>query len=165
MAMTRQTKTQKSRQRGFTLIELMISLAVLGVIVGIAMPSMRAIILNQRVRSVAFDLASSMLYARSEAGKRDTTVNVAQAAAGWQDGWVTSVDGGGPVVAQRDGFADISVTANYATIGYLPNGRVAAAAGAPSPLFTVSTTDTNFLFDITPRCVGITLSGKVTNQC
>jgi type IV fimbrial biogenesis protein FimT len=156
------TLTPAARHSGFTIIELMITVAVLGIIVGLAVPSMRAYILNQRVRSVAFDLAASLLQARSEAGKRNENVSITQAPGGWQNGWTITLNDGS-VVARRDPFQDIAITANYVTLIYQENGRV-LGAGA-SPLFTVSTTDSSYLISISPRCVGVTLSGKVTNQC
>jgi len=152
----------KLKQQGFTIIELMITVAMLGIILGLAVPSMRAYILNQRVRSVAFDLAASMLQARSEASKRNENVTISMAPGGWQNGWnITLADGS--VVARRDPFSDIAITTTYNNVVYQDNGRI-VGAGAP-PLFTVTTTDSNYLISISPKCVGITLSGKVTNQC
>jgi type IV fimbrial biogenesis protein FimT len=55
------------KPRGFTLIELMITLSVLGVLVAIAGPSMYDFVLTQRLRSINAQLVTDLQFARSEA--------------------------------------------------------------------------------------------------
>ena len=90
---------------GFTLAELMIAIAVLGIILGIAVPSMQSFILNQRVRSASFDLTSDFLFARSEATKRNANVTIAANGGSWQNGWIVSA--GGVTLKQRDIIRDL----------------------------------------------------------
>ena len=54
-------------QRGFTLIELMTTIAVLVVLALVAMPSFRQFVANQRVRNASFELMSALTLARSQA--------------------------------------------------------------------------------------------------
>jgi type IV fimbrial biogenesis protein FimT len=63
--------------RGFTLVELMVVLAVLGVIVVLAAPSLRDFILTQRLKSINAQLVTDLQFARSEAIARRTWVRVA----------------------------------------------------------------------------------------
>ncbi|MFT3907234.1 MAG: GspH/FimT family pseudopilin [Steroidobacteraceae bacterium] len=58
------------RQNGFTLMELMITLALAGVILALAVPNMGVFIKNNRLTSAANDLLHSLQVARAEAIKR-----------------------------------------------------------------------------------------------
>jgi type IV fimbrial biogenesis protein FimT len=60
--------------RGVTLIELMIGLAILGLLITMGMPSMGAWLANSRVRSAAEGLQVGLTLARSEAMRRNQNV-------------------------------------------------------------------------------------------
>lgn len=64
------------RRRGFTLIELMVAVAVLAIVVSLAAPSFRRFIETQRVRAVNSQVVTDMQFARSEAASRNTKVRV-----------------------------------------------------------------------------------------
>lgn len=63
-------------QRGFTLIELMITLAVMGVLVTLAAPSFYDFILMQRLKAASQQLVTDLQFARSEAASRNQLVRV-----------------------------------------------------------------------------------------
>lgn len=63
-------------QRAFTLVELMIAIAVLGVILTLAAPSFRDFILMQRLKGIHAQVATDMQLARTEAASRGLMVNV-----------------------------------------------------------------------------------------
>jgi type IV fimbrial biogenesis protein FimT len=68
--------------RGFTLVELMVTLAVAAVLSMLAAPSFSAMYSNLRVQGMASELAADLQYARSEAVRRRADVQLASDADG-----------------------------------------------------------------------------------
>ncbi|WP_444914810.1 GspH/FimT family pseudopilin [Microbulbifer sp. TRSA007] len=89
------------KQYGFTLIELMTTLVVLAVLVGIAVPSFKDMINNSRSVALAEDLAGALNFARSEAVRRGGRVSICASTNGascgaadtWNQGWIVFADG------------------------------------------------------------------------
>lgn len=88
------------RQHAFTLVELMVTLAVLGISLMIAVPSFLSITRTNRSATETNALVGALNIARSEAAKRSTTVSVCTsnngaacaAGIGWNNGWIVFVD-------------------------------------------------------------------------
>ena len=101
------------RAGGFTLIELVITVTLLGVLLSIAVPGMRQLTLNQGVKSAAFDLFSALEYARSEAIKRPSETVTLKAGANsdgaWSTGW-RLLDGSGTKLRSWSVASNISVS-------------------------------------------------------
>lgn len=72
--------TANRRQRGFTIIELMITITLVAVLASIAAPSMRVYVLNNRLSSAAQEYLRTLQTARSEATKRQRNVVVCPSA-------------------------------------------------------------------------------------
>ena len=66
----------KRRNRGFTLLELMVVLIVVGILLGIAVPGMTDFIRNSRMTAAANDLVGALTFARGEAIKRRAPVTL-----------------------------------------------------------------------------------------
>ena len=68
--------TQLRRLQGFNIIELMVTVAIVGVVALIAIPNLNNLVENQRVRAAANDLATAVSLARSEAVRDSTDMRV-----------------------------------------------------------------------------------------
>jgi type IV fimbrial biogenesis protein FimT len=70
----------RRRHSGFTLLELMFTIAVLGVLLGLAVPNFRDFLRNARLTSVSNDLLVDINVARTEAIKRRAVVTLCSSA-------------------------------------------------------------------------------------
>jgi type IV fimbrial biogenesis protein FimT len=85
---------------GFTLIELMVTLAVAAIVLSIALPSFNASMLNNKSNALGEDFNTALNYARSEAIKRSARVSICSSddginclgAADWKKGWMVFLD-------------------------------------------------------------------------
>lgn len=85
--------SRRRAARGFTLIELMVVLALVGILITLAAPSFLQFQRNSRLRTVSSSLMSAINAARSEAMKRQKfTFVVPNKDGGWNAGWVVYVD-------------------------------------------------------------------------
>lgn len=86
------------RSHGFTMIELMVTLAVFGILLAVGVPSFNNFMVNARTSALTNDFTSAVNLARSEAVKRATQVTVCPSEDGtecsgaWTDGWIAIVD-------------------------------------------------------------------------
>jgi type IV fimbrial biogenesis protein FimT len=67
------------RQAGFTIMELMITVALAAVLLGVGIPSFRAIMANNRLTTSSNDFVSAINFARSEAIARNIPVTFCRA--------------------------------------------------------------------------------------
>ena len=75
------------RGRGFTLVELMITLTMVAFLSVIALPSFTKMIKNNRLTTKANDFILVLNLARSEAVKRGTSVTLTANGGNWGTGW------------------------------------------------------------------------------
>ncbi len=138
---------------GFTLVELMIVVAIAAILAVLAAPSFTQVIEGQRVRSAGTDLNIAMNRARSEAIKRNTLVILSPKSAGnWANGWQIA-DPTNPTVLLEDHDALSNLTATGPTnVAYMSSGRV---QGSTAPTIQISG-----VYPSTMRCVTVILSGE-----
>jgi prepilin-type N-terminal cleavage/methylation domain-containing protein len=96
------------RQQGFTIIELMITVALIAIIAGIGIPSFRDMLASNRVVSSINEFHTGLRLARIEAVKRNDTVvfcasaDQASCNGGWGDGWIIYHDSNSDGVVDAD---------------------------------------------------------------
>lgn len=111
--------------RGFTLLEMMVALAVLAILAVVGIPSFNSARLSSQLSSSANEFVATVQVARSEAIKRNRSVTLCASADGescgsgddWQDGWI--------VTFQPVGSSGIEVVARHSA---LPGGWTVAEA-------------------------------------
>jgi type IV fimbrial biogenesis protein FimT len=126
--------------RGFTLVELLVTIAVAGVLLAIAVPNFAELMRNNRSEASANELVAALNVARVEAVKRGKRVSLCPSANGtscsgtaWQSGWIVFVDGAA------------SDTTSTATVGTLLNRRTAMSTGATATATGTATVTANFI--------------------
>lgn len=142
------------RSRGFTLVEMMVVVLILGVLAAIAAPNMTVMIRNQRLKNAAFDIYSALNLARSEALKRNRTVTLTPNSGNWANGWVAK-DSANNVVQTQSGWTNISIS-GPSTIAFNTAGRANAVT-------QMSVTATGAV-DSSQRCITLELSGRATSK-
>ncbi len=80
------------QNRGFTLIEAMVALAMLAILASIATPGFTQMIHAQQLRSASIDLALAFTTARHEAITRQRPVLIDNGDGEWANGWRIFVD-------------------------------------------------------------------------
>ena len=141
------------RAHGFTLVDLVIAIAIGAILLSLAAPSFSSFIASQRASTAAVDLYAALDAARSEATKRNTNVTLAPGSGGWKNGWViadpllsgVNVLDHGPVVG--------AVVTGPDTVVYQRSGRIRGNA----PSFTLAVTSGA---DVAKRCVLVDVSGR-----
>lgn len=159
-----------ARTRGFTLLELMMTLTIFGILSAVALPELSRLVRDQRIKTATTDVYAALIYARSEAIKRNLNVAVCASTNGtacadstnWATGWIVFVDSdadGDPasaadILRKQDAIGGVTLTGVGTNLSYRRDGRLVAA----TPNFVVSGTN------VTSRCVRIDVSGRPNVQ-
>jgi type IV fimbrial biogenesis protein FimT len=155
-------RSPHGRQGGFTMTELMVSLAIAAILTTVALPSFQGIIATQRARTYASTLYATLAKARSAAITLNANVTLQPKAGGWQTGWQI-LDVNNNVLDDYTAATGVNVPTPPAAVTYRPSGRLPAGA---APMFQINTTSgatTNY------QCVSVDPSGrpymKPTHTC
>ena len=134
-----------SRQKvtGFTLLELMVIIAILAILITLALPSFQGTLRSNRVATASNELLASLSLARSEGIRSTRGGGVCASADGttcgvdWNAGWLVwtdedadgALDVGEPVVRYSQGKPRLTVVGPAASIAFDRRGRLRAAGG------------------------------------
>ncbi|MBV6815250.1 Tfp pilus assembly protein FimT/FimU [Xanthomonas campestris pv. passiflorae] len=89
------------RARGFTLVELLVTISVVAVLAVIALPSFQGVIRSNQAATTANELVASLSLARSEAIRSTRGGGICPSSDGlicsgqWSDGWISWADANG----------------------------------------------------------------------
>ncbi|MES2361066.1 MAG: GspH/FimT family pseudopilin [Pseudomonadota bacterium] len=143
------------KAQGFTLLELMVTVAVLAVISALAAPSFKQLLAAQRVRVSAYNIVSDLVLARSEAVKRGENVTVTPTASQWANGWSVSVASTAEILGGQGSVGNgVQFTASPASVTFDRNGRTTVVAVVR---FALTDGGTH------PRCISLDPSGRPKN--
>jgi type IV fimbrial biogenesis protein FimT len=167
----------RTRQaRGFTLVELLVVVAIVAILAGLAAPSFKAMMASNRASAAASALQVSLSTARSEAVKRGADARVTVAANGtagvWSNGWTVFADATGTansgvapsdsatttrleVVSERSGV-QYSQTGTLNYFSYNGQGRMVDTNGGPA-----NRTFWFYAGDSDKYCLIISVTGRV----
>lgn len=144
----------KRASNGFTLMELLVTLAIAGVLATVAVPNMSGFLASMRAKDVSFELVSDLTIARSEALKRNTEVTLKAKSGAWVNGWQV-LDGATVLVEHAALPANTSIVHSDADveIKFNATGNVTGAAG--NQTFAITSTTSG----VSPRCIRMTPTG------
>ncbi|MDE1168122.1 MAG: GspH/FimT family pseudopilin [Pseudomonas sp.] len=147
-----------SRRNGFTLIEMLVTVVVLGILATIAIPSFTSLINNNRADSETSDLYRTLNYARLEAITRGVNVRVVPATAGTWNGILNVYASADLTTVLRSVSAMSSkatVTMSVSTAGYIEFNNL-GALNYPTAALTLAYTQ-----GTATRNVSVCLNGRV----
>lgn len=159
-------RTRRGRVGGFTLIELMVTVAVVAIIAVVAVPNLVSLVQANRISSLTDEMSASLQHARSEAIRRNAQVTVCRSAdgascageAGAWDQWVVlapDIDGSTDVLQAHAARASVQITGSNDSITFRPSGVAVQAL----ILTTCIPTDD---IDENQRQISVLVSGLMT---
>jgi prepilin-type N-terminal cleavage/methylation domain-containing protein len=144
--------------RGFTLIELIVVVALLAIVSSIAAPGLRSFASGQRVKALSFDLTADLLFARSEALKRGVSVTMTPTTGtDWNQGWKVS-SGGTDLSTRQASNESLVFTGAPSSITFNAWGRVSSPTSAVRMTVKSSVTSNTSA----TRCIQLDPSGRAS---
>lgn len=146
-------------QAGFTVTELMVVVAIVGIIAAIAAPDMAEMVRRQRVKTASFDVFAGLTMARSEAIKRNITVQVTPNNGDWVKGFKVT-DANDRLVRDQQGWETMTMAGpNF--VRFNSAGRLSSGGGGPA---AISIQAANTYANYGKRCVTVEPTGRASSK-
>ena len=143
---------------GFTLVELMVVIAMVAILSAIAAPNFTSFIGTMNSKAASMDLIGDLAFARSESLKRNASASIVPLGSTWNSGWEVRL--GTVVLRNRSELkSGLTINAPSAGIVFLSNGRV-SVANADVDTSNLAWTITSSVSGVPQRCVVMLPSGS-----
>ena len=161
--------------RGFTLLELIIIIAILGLTMAFAAPGLSTMIKNNRISGSSNDFVAALQFAKAEAASRINPVTLCKknpagtacvADGDWQQGWIVFSDANGDAVVNGGDTVLLNHEALHAQITFGGTAGVATAVTyRPSGTTSVDTTEVLIICDDrgfadSAKAILVTITGR-----
>ena len=161
------------RERGFTLVELLVTLAIAAILLGAALPSFRDMMTSNKIIAGVNDLVAAVHLAKNEATGRNASVNIDSlgGAGDWSAGYRVYVDtdNSGDYAANIDtdirtipgvsGDIVMFLTAPTPTISFGRTGVFSAGAAGAQVVVNICSDELEFSQE---RVLTVSVAGRVT---
>lgn len=173
----------KTNSMGFTLVEMMMTLAIASILLGVVAPGMAALLDSNRLQTTTQNLFSAMMLTRSEALKRNREVIMCKSTDGaacatgtgtqWEQGWLVYVDANDDSTVDADEIlrvdgplsGDMTLRVAGAFSENITYGTDGSASGAGTFILCNKDADKSIAREVAVSLTGRPKMNKTTADC